>query len=146
MYLIGVVVFLVLMVGIAMISGAPLAFVDLPSLLVVLALTLSIMIASGLLADFFKGFKLMGQKVNPFSAIELKRIRQANRLAICALLISGAVGFVVGVIAMLSSLSDAAALGPNIAMAMLTMLYALLFVLVVLPVNAKVRAILSTME
>ena len=136
MYLIGILIFVGLLVGIAFLSSAPLVFVDMASLLVILALSAAVLVASGLMGDFFKGFKLMGQKANPYSAIELKRIQAAVKLAICALLLSGGVGTVIGVVAMLSELDGSAALGPNFAVALLTILYALIFVLVLLPVQA----------
>jgi flagellar motor component MotA len=121
-------------------------FVDLASLLVILALSAAVLVASGLMGDFFKGFKLMGQKANPYSAIELKRIQAAVKLAVCALLLSGGVGTIVGVVAILSGMGDSTALGPNFAVALLTTLYALVFVLVLLPVQARVKAVLGTMD
>ncbi len=146
MYVIGIVIFVALLAGITFLTSAPLAFVDLPSLLVILALSATVLAASGLMGDFFKGFKLMGQKANPYSAIELKRIQAAVKLSIRAFLLSGAVGTVVGVVGMLSQLSDVSTLGPNAAVALLTLLYSLVFVLIVLPVQARVKAVLATME
>ncbi len=96
MYLIGIVVFVAMLVGIVFWTAAPLAFVDFPSLLVILVLSAAVLAASGLMGDFFKGFKLMGQKANPYSAIELKRILAAVRLAIWAFLLSGMVGTLSG--------------------------------------------------
>ncbi len=142
MYLIGVIVFLGLTVGLAFLSSVPLNFVDLPSLLVILALSLPVLMASGLICDFFKGFRLMGQKVNPFSEIELKRILQANVLAIRSILLSGALGTMVGVIALLTGTSGAGIL-PGLGTAMLTVLYSVIFVLLVLPVQAKAKAVLA---
>jgi flagellar motor component MotA len=146
MYLIGILIFVGLLVGITFFTSAPLVFVDLPSLLVILALSAAVLVASGLMGDFVKGFKLMGQKTNPYSVIELKRIGAAVRLVICSLFLSGGVGSIVGAVAILSQLGDPAAMGPNFAVALLTMLYALVFVLILLPVQARVRAVLATME
>lgn len=146
MYLIGVIVFLGLTAGLACLSAVPLNFVDLPSLLVILALCLPVLMASGLMPDFFKGFRLMGQKVNPFSEIELKRILQASLLVIRSILLSGAVGAMVGVIALLTGASGEAGILPGLGTAMLTVLYSIIFVLLVLPVQAKAKAVLATMD
>ena len=146
MYLVGIVIFVAALAGIAFLTAAPLAFVDLPSLLVILALSAAALAASGLMGDFFRSFKLMGQKANPFSAIELRRMQVAVKLAVRALLLSGAVGAVMGVVAMLSQIGDPSAIGPNCAVALLTMLYAVIFVFMLLPVQAKVKAVLATMD
>lgn len=146
MYLIGVCVFIIFLGIIAAFNTAVFAFVDPPSLLVVLGLTLPMMMASGLLPDFLKGFHLMGLKVNPYSQIELNRIYQANRLATSAFLLSGLIGTLMGSVALLANVSDAASLLPGFAVASLTTLYALIFVFLILPIQAKVQAILSTLE
>ena len=146
MYLIGIVIFVAVLTGLAFLTSAPLVFVDLPSLLVILALSAAVLAASGLMGDFFRSFKLMGQKSNTFSAIELRRMKTAVRLAICALLLSGAVGSVMGIVGVLSQVSDISAIGPNCAVALLTLLYAVIFVFILLPVQAKVRAVLATMD
>jgi flagellar motor component MotA len=146
MYLIGIVIFVALLVGLAFWTAAPLVFVDFPSLMVILALSAAVLAASGLMGDFFKGFKLMGQKTNPYSAIELKRILAAVRLAIWAFLLSGMVGTVSGTIAILSNLSDVALIGSGAAMALLTMLYSMIFVFIMLPIQARAKAMLATME
>lgn len=146
MYVIGTIIFVAVLAGIAMVTGAPSAFLDMPSLLVILALTAAVLAASGLMGDFFRSFKLMGQKTNPYSTIELRRMQVSVKLAVVALLLSGAVGSIMGVVAMLSQLSDPSLLGPNAAVALLMMLYAVIFVFILLPVQAKVKAVLATMD
>jgi hypothetical protein len=76
MYLIGIIVFLVLTTLLMTISAPPMVFLDFPSLLVILGVTVPILLASGLLPDLGKGFRLMTAKENPFSLFELKRIRR----------------------------------------------------------------------
>ncbi len=146
MYLIGVILFLAVVAGLGLLSATLGSFIDFPSLFVILGLSLSILLASGLLPDFLKGFKLMGAKENPFTALELKRIRRACRLAIQSFLLGGFVGTMIGSVGVLASLNDPAKIGPNLAVAMLTVLYALIFVFLVLPVQAKVKTVLDTLE
>ncbi len=146
MYLIGIVIFIATLVGLAFWSGAPLAYVDFPSLLVILVLSAAVLAASGLMGDFFKSFKLMAQKTNPCSAIELKRMLSAIRLSIWSFLLSGMVGMVIGTVAILSNFGDPAKFGPSAAMALLTLLYSMIFVFIMLPVQARAKAMLATME
>lgn len=146
MYIIGIVVFLALLAGLAFLSGAPLVFLDLPSLAVILVLWLSVLMVSGLLGDFFKGFKLMGQKENLYSAIDLKRICEALRLSIRTVALSGVFGTLTGFVGLLSHAADASAIMPGCAVAMLTLLYALVFAFVLLPVQSRARSVLATLE
>lgn len=146
MYFIGIIVFLAFMVFMTSLSSSIILFVDLPSLLVIVVLSFSIMLASGLLSDFFKGFKLMGRTVNIYSAIELKRIKRANKLAIRSILLSGIIGTVTGTMQLLANISDPNAVGPNLAVALITVFYSLVFISLILPMQAKVNTILDTME
>lgn len=146
MYLIGIIIFLVFLSVLALFVSTPLVFIDLPSLMVVLFLTIPILMASGLLTDFVKGFKLMGQKENTFSVIELNRILQANKLAMFSFILSGVIGTLVGTISIMAKLSDVETIGANLSVAILTLLYALVLTFFILPVQARVKAILSTMD
>lgn len=146
MYLIGIVIFSAFLVALATFSGGVIAFIDIPSLMVILGLSTPILMASGLMKDFLNGFRLMGSKVNPFSVIELKRMEQANRLAMTTLLLSGIMGTLIGTVGMITHVTDRALILPGLAVAILTTLYALEFIFLILPVQAKVKAVLSTME
>lgn len=146
MFIIGFLLFLALLTGFAFLSGAPLAFVDFPSLLVILLLTLTALLISGLLGDFFKGFKLMGKKENMYSTIELKRICEALKLSIRTALLSGIFGTLIANIAMLSVIGDVSSFPQNFGVAMLTLLYAIVFTFILLPVQSKAKAVLATLE
>lgn len=148
MYFLGVLLYIVFLVILSAFSSpaSALLFVDLPSLIVILALTLPMLMASGLLSDFFKGFMLMGKKVNYYSSIDLKRIIEADKLAIQTLIIAGGIGAITGTISLLSNISDMSKFGPSLAIAMITVLYSLIFISVILPVKAKVSTILKTLE
>lgn len=146
MYLIGVILFFAVFVLLSLFNGQALMLVDVTSLVVIVALSFPMLMASGLLSDFFKGFKVMGQKVNYFSKIDLERILEANKLAVTAFLLSGAIGAILGTIGLLANLGDLSQIGPNLAMAILTVLYSIILIALVSPIKAKVRTILKTME
>jgi len=146
MYLIGIIIFLVLLVLLSSLNSGFMVFLDFPSLIIILALSIPTLMASGLLPDFFKGFKLMGQNVNYYTKLDLERILEANKLAVSAFLLSGAIGLISGFIGVLTNLADPSALGHNLAVALYTVLYSLIFIALVLPIKSRVKTIINTME
>lgn len=146
MYLIGIIIFIVFLTLLTFFVTTPLAFIDLPSLIVIIVLTFPILLASGLLPDFIKGFQLMGKKENTFTEIELRRIIISLKLTILSVVASGFIGSMVGGIATLSSSVSKENLAPNLSVASLTFLYSLIIALILFPVYARARAIKSTLE
>lgn len=146
MYFVGLVVFTAFLVCSIMFSGAPASFVDLPSIIIIMAISIPMLMASGLLTDFIRGFKVMGQKVNTWSLLELKKTEVALKLMTKLLLLSGSFGSLIGVVSIFSSLSDIRKIWPNLAVALLTLLYSVLLVFILLPVQARVKAIILTMD
>ena len=146
MYLIGIIIFLVLLVLLSSLNFGFMVFLDFQSLIIILALSIPTLMASGLLPDFFKGFKLMGQNVNYYTKLDLERILEANKLAVSAFLLSGAIGLISGFIGVLTNLADPSALGHNLAVALYTVLYSLIFIALVLPIKSRVKTIINTME
>jgi hypothetical protein len=102
-------------------------------------------LASGLLGDFLKGFKVMGEKENSFTALELKRMLIANKLTISLILLSGFMGSIIGVIGILRHLKDMF-IGPSLAMAILTFFYAIILTVLLIPIQAKIKTVLLTLE
>lgn len=145
MYLVGLVIFIFFLIAIASFSAGMVAFIDIPSLLVIVGLSFPIVMASGLMPDFLKGFVLMGSKTNPYSIVELKRIEQANGLAIKSFLLSGILGTLIGFVGLFSHVSNPDVVLPSMAVALITVPYSLVFVFIVLPIDAKVKAVLSTL-
>ncbi|HNR03259.1 MAG TPA: MotA/TolQ/ExbB proton channel family protein [Bacillota bacterium] len=88
----------------------------------------------------------MGNKVNLWSKIELNKTEIALSLAIKLLLFSGLLGSIIGMISILASLSNLSKIGPNLAVSFLTMLYSVLFVFILLPVQSKVKAMILSMD
>lgn len=139
-------VYIALLVGFTLLGGAPASFVDMPSIIVILVLSFSMLLASGLLPDLVRGFKIMGRRENTYSSLELRKTDIAVGLSIKLLLLSGFVGFMIGLIGILAAVGDPALLGRNLAVAMVTLFYALLLIVILLPVRAKVRAIIETLD
>lgn len=145
MYFIGILIFMGLLIGTTQFSATLKAYIDFPSIVVILGFTIPILMASGLLGDFAKGFKVMGEKENSFTALELKRMLIANKLAITLILLSGIMGSIIGGIGILSRLENMQ-IGPSLAMAVLTFFYAIVFTVLLIPIQAKIKTILTTLE
>jgi hypothetical protein len=65
MYIVGLIVYVAFLIGITFLCGKPGIFVDFPSIIVILGPTLALLLASGLMPDFMRGFQVMAQKETP---------------------------------------------------------------------------------
>lgn len=144
MYLVGLSLFIGFLIWSTFLSGSPAYYMDIPSLIIILTFSIPMLMASGLLPDFLRGFKIMGQKENTFSTIELKKTREAISLMIKLLLLSGILGTMIGILAIL--INPAYKLGPNIAVSLITFVYSTFFVFILLPIKSRVNAILFTKD
>lgn len=126
---------------------SPMAIViDFQSLIVILGITIPVLLLSGLFKDFVKSFRLLTLSENPFSKIELKKMQASIKLTIKLLGFSGILAAFVGVIASLNGFTDMAILFSNLAISLIAPLYSVLFIIILLPIEAKIKAILSTLE
>lgn len=119
-------------------------FIDICTIIVILALVIGGMFVSGCQKDFNKSFSI-GQK--DYSLLELKNIKLSvsvcQRLIVCASLIS----VVVGVISFLQNFSDPASTGPALAVAFLSAFYGAVLEFLTLPLYiASERAINKAMD
>lgn len=126
---------------------SPMAIViDFQSLIVILGITIPVLLLSGLFKDFIKSFRLLTLSENPFSKIELKKMQASIELTIKLLGFSGILAAFVGIIASLNGFTDMTILFSNLAISLIAPLYSLLFIIILLPIEAKIKAILSTLE
>lgn len=146
MFILGIVLFFVVMIGLMVLSVGATAFIDFPSLVVILGLTMPVILASGLWKDLINGFKVMTVQVNPFTVIELKRILVAVRLTQKMLLLSGVLGTMAGTVGILSSITEPSQFGPFMAVAVLTLFYALLLIVVFMAIEARTKAMIAALE
>lgn len=145
MYFLGILIFMGLLVYSTLLSATLNVYIDFPSIVLIIGFTIPILMASGLLGDFVKGFKMMSEKENSFTELELNRMLIANKLAITLILLSGVMGSIIGGIGILTHL-DNMQIGPSLAMAVLTFFYALVLTVLFIPIQAKIKTILSTLE
>ncbi|HWQ30334.1 MAG TPA: MotA/TolQ/ExbB proton channel family protein [Negativicutes bacterium] len=146
MYTIGLTIFLAFLAFSAYMSGGLSAFVDLPSIILILSFSVPMLLASGLAQDFTRGFRIMGQKINTCSLLELRKTQTALKLMIKLILFSGLIGTLTGIICIAINMHDLSTFMPNLAVSLLTLLYSLLLVFLLLPVKARVNTIILTMN
>lgn len=109
---------------------------DLPSLLLVLLLSIPILISSGLLKDFNNAFHFALGKKKSSSLIEIKRALEAVTLMIRTFLCSGLFLFLTAMIAVLHSMDTPQSLGPAISVSILCFIYGTALALLLLPVKS----------
>jgi flagellar motor component MotA len=126
-------------------GGTMLLYVDIPSFLITAVLTV-ILLWSGW------GFREMGAAFrNALSETsERKGLEDAAlffKMAERYLIVSGAMAFFLGSIAILKNLADKSRLGPNVAVALISVFYALFFgLLVCIPLEACARRRLKALD
>ena len=123
---------------------------DLPTLIVMILLILPMLASGGLLRDFNNAFRFVLGRKKAEDLRELKRSREAVRLAI-RILISGSVFLAcLQGIAILYTMSDLRTLGLNVAIMLLAVLYGLAVSLLLFPVETildlKIQDYISTEE
>lgn len=146
MYLFGCVIFIGLLILILGLTSSLLLFVDIPSLILILGFTLPILTASGLFGDFVRSFKLITSRENTASRFELNRMLLANQLAMVMFIFSGVLGTIIGGISILNFSEIGENIFPSVAVSLITTLYGLIFVILLIPVRAKLKAIILSLE
>ncbi len=128
-------------------GGGLVYFLDFPSALVMLLFGSTILLSAGLLKDFNNAFRLvvrMGrEKESAVSEGELRRAIEAVRLAIKTMLTGGVFYFLFTCVLIMVQLDTPEKLGPMLAVGMLVLLYGLAVVLILLPLEARLRVRLS---
>ncbi len=114
-------------------------FSDLVSFLLLLLLTLPILALSGSLRDLFGAFSIAFSRKRQSTTYEMKRAVVALKLCRSLLLYSGMFWALAAMIVILSSLDSLEKLGPGLAVAILTLLYACALCILLLPVQASIE-------
>lgn len=114
-------------------------YMDFFSLLVLLLLCIPILISSKLAKDFNNGFKILFKKGKEASLTEIKRAIEAIELTMRTLLYSGMFIFSFYGIIILKTTKDIAEIGPNLAVALLSLIYALAINILLLPVRSRLK-------
>ncbi|MBQ8198210.1 MAG: hypothetical protein IJZ76_02145 [Lachnospiraceae bacterium] len=119
---------------------------DFPSLISIVILAFPILLRNGMWKDFVRGFKLLSKKYK-CSLADLKRTLDAVELLQKQILYAGIILTVFPTIFVLGQLSTPEIVGANIAVALIVILYAAIFEMLLLPIHIEVkRRIIDYME
>lgn len=119
------------------VQGQVARFIDVPSLLGTVGITLLVQAASGMFRDFLRGFVICYGNAADISAEKVLRSAAAFKVAIVTLLIAGGFMLLVSMIGIMSLLVEPAQLGPMVTVALLPLLYSFLMVFLLLPTAVK---------
>lgn len=120
--------------------------VDMPSLVIILILTAPVLLKGGLWKDFKRAWQLLWKDYNCHLS-EVRRALDVVEMMQKQVLYAGAISALLTFITILHNLSNLASLGPNLAVAILTMLYAVIIEMLLLPLQLEAkRRIVDYME
>lgn len=120
--------------------------IDFPSLIIILVFTAPVLFGNGMWKDFKRAFSLLRKKYTCHLS-ELKRTLDVVEMMQKQLIYAGIIGMLLSFIHLMRMLSDPASIGPNLSVAILTMFYALLLEMLLLPLQLEVkRRIIDYME
>lgn len=121
-------------------------FLDLPSLICILLLSLPILVKNGLFKDFIRAFKMQSKKFS-CSLSDMRRSLDVVELMQKQILYAGGIATIVPVIYVLCIVDDLALVGPNIAVSLMTVFYTAILELLLLPMQLEIkRRIIDYME
>ncbi|MBD5518893.1 MAG: hypothetical protein HDR07_10595 [Lachnospiraceae bacterium] len=122
------------------------ALIDCPSLIIILVLIVPVLLRSGVWQDFKRAWKLL-KKDYSCHLSELRRTLDVVEMIQKQGIYAGIISMLLSIITVLRRLSDLTSLGPNLAVAVLTMFYAVIFEMLLLPMQLEVkRRIIDYME
>lgn len=140
MYLISIIAVIGVTIGICILEGMSLTWLlDIPSLLIILLITIPILFSTGMLKDFNNAFAFVLGRKKAESLKQLKRSVEAVTLAIKTLLLSGFFTAFVQLVVILGSLSDKSKLGSTLAVSILVVVYASGLSLLLVPLRSKLK-------
>lgn len=120
--------------------------IDMPSLIIILIFTVPVLFRGGVWKDFKRAWQLLRKDYNCHLS-EIRRSLDVVEMLQKQVLYAGVLSLLLTLILILGMLSDLASLGPNLAVAVLTMLYAMIFEMLLLPLQLEAkRRIIDYME
>lgn len=121
-------------------------FMDPPSLILLLVLTIPVLFRNGLGKDFLRAFKLLKKGYNCRLG-ELRRTLDAVEMMQKQIIWAGITILMVSFIQVLAYISDPASVGPSVAVSCLSILYAAVMEMLLLPLQIEAkRRIIDYME
>lgn len=114
-------------------------FWDTMSFIFLLVLTIPVMLSAGLLKDLNNAFRLIFGRKKEAALLEMKRARLAVDTMIRTVFYSSVFVMILQIVVMLHNMSEPSLLGPIISVALLTLFYAVIISILLLPIGAKLE-------
>ncbi|SDI19454.1 Helix-turn-helix [Pseudobutyrivibrio sp. 49] len=143
--ILGLLLLLIGLFGIMIVGGSEVVyFIDPPSFIMVLAIQLIILAASGQIGCFIKAFKYVFRKktlVESELAEDVAKCEYAIKIAQKSALLGGAISSIIGFVTVFAIVWRKAydVLGPNMAVAVLSLFYGVLFALLLIPIQGRLH-------
>lgn len=118
--------------------GTVIKFMDLPGLTCILVLTVPVLLRSGLGKDFMRAFKLF-KKSYKCHLSELRRTLDAVEMMQKQVVCAGIFCMLFSFVYVLTTVDAPEMLGPNMAVAVLTIFYAVILEMLLLPLQIEVK-------
>lgn len=112
--------------------------IDFPSVIIILVFTAPMLFRNGMWRDFKRAFSLLRKKYSCHLS-ELKRTLDVVEMMQKQLIYAGVIGMLLSLIHLLHILSEPASIGPNLSVAILTILYAMILEMLLLPLQFEVK-------
>lgn len=112
---------------------------DFPTLVCILGMSLPILARRGAWRDLLRAFRML-KKTFVCTLAELKRTKEAVELMQKQILYAGIITAILGLIYLLSQLTDLSQLGPYLAVTILAVLYTAVLELLLLPLQHEVKS------
>lgn len=112
--------------------------IDIPSLIVMLVFTVPVLFKGGVWKDFRRAWRLLNKDYT-CHLDEVRRALDVVEMMQKQVLYAGVICVLMTLITIFRMLSDPASLGPNLSVAILTMLYAMIFEMLLLPLQLEAK-------
>ena len=118
-------------------------FIDMPSLYLTIGFLILGLGISGQMKHFGRGLKAAYSGKNILNQAQLERAEYALGFGIKIVLMTGVITALISFVTIMACLDDPSALGPNLAVATLTILYGIVFSLVLMIFKARVHNLIN---
>ena len=117
-------------------------FIDMPSVLIPLGITLFVLIASESIWDFRQAFAIVYGK-REYGNEQIKTSWHAMKTVLFTIPFAGIFTFIVGVVAIIQHITDMTMLGPNLAVAILSLFYCCMIEILLIPTAVRLQRMKS---
>ena len=141
-FIIGIMMLSILLVlTIIMWGGSPAIsyFIDAPIFIYLIVITVLVMGISDTFKDFIKAFPLALKKYTSTEGKQLRKSILAVKTAILTINTVGVLSCGIGIVIMFGNLDDWGSIGPQILVAILSVLYALVMTLLFIPIYVRLK-------